>query len=152
MSENTVQIEINGVKMEVDLRHAKRIETIKVGTRVKVLSKVYDGYHIRHGVVIGFEPFQKLPTIIVAAASITYSEAKVDFVYFNAETKDTELVVAVDDDKAAIDKEDFLKQVDREVAEKEAEIRELKDRKQYFLDKFQCYWTPAENEDKSVAA
>jgi len=36
-------VEINGIKMDVDLRSATRIETVKVGTHVKVLVK--SSYH-----------------------------------------------------------------------------------------------------------
>lgn len=41
MSETTI-IEINGVKLEIDLRHAKRIDNLRVGDTVKVLRKRYD--------------------------------------------------------------------------------------------------------------
>ena len=34
-------IEVNGIKMEVDLRNAKRIDQFKVGDSVKVLVKSY---------------------------------------------------------------------------------------------------------------
>jgi hypothetical protein len=146
MKEHNTIIEINGVKMQVDLRCAKRIEEIHVGSRVKVLKKkTYgDQYEVKHGVVIGFEPFEKLPTIIIAVANVDYSEAKVEFLYYNSKTEDTEVVVAMDDDLAAIDKVDFVKKIDTDVAKKELEIRELQDRKQYFLSKFKCYWEPLE--------
>ena len=59
-------IEINGVKMEVDLRHATQIHTeIKIGSKVKVLHKQHGGQNIYHGVVCGFENFVDLPTIEV---------------------------------------------------------------------------------------
>ena len=42
MSEDNKRIiEINGIKMEVDLRNAKRIDTFKVGDPVKVLDMTY---------------------------------------------------------------------------------------------------------------
>lgn len=137
-------IEVNGVKLDVDLRTARRIDTIAVGTRVKVLRKEYSSYKVLHGVVIGFEPFKNLPTIIVAAATISYNEAKVEFIYYNAETKDIEMVVACEDDLAALDKNDFVSQVDREIGKKQAEINDLNAKKAYFLDKFRCYWEPIE--------
>ena len=34
-------IEINGVKLEIDLRTAKRVDTFKIGDNVKVLKKEY---------------------------------------------------------------------------------------------------------------
>lgn len=137
-------VEINGVKMEVDLRYAKRIEHLTVGTRVKVLVKQYDGHKVRHGVIIGFEPFEKLPTIIVSVAVVDYSGAKLEFIYYNAETKDTEIVVAHDDDEAALDKSEVCDLIDREISKKELEIKDLRDRKNYFLQKFACYWQPVE--------
>ena len=142
MKENTTVIEINGVKMEVDLRYAKRVEQITVGSRVKVLKKTYgENYEVHHGVVIGFEPFQQMPTIIIAAAKVSYNEAKIEFLYYNKNTKDVEVVVAVDDDIAALDKNDFLQQCDREVEKKRLEISEIENRKKFFLDKFNCYWS-----------
>ncbi len=138
-------IEINGVKMEIDLRHAKRIEEIRVGTRVKVLKKEYsDTFKVLHGIVIGFEPFKKLPTIIIAAATVDYSTAKIEFIYYNSSTKDVEVVVAVDDDLAALDKNDFVSKIDTEIQKKQNEIQELNDRKTYFLQKFAAYWEPLE--------
>lgn len=139
-------IEINGVKMEVDLRYAKRIEHIAVGSRVKVLRKKYsDSYEVLHGVVIGFEPFKELPTIIVAVANVDYSEAKVEFVYYNAKSEGVEIVVACDDDLAALDKGDFIAKCDKEIAKKQNEIAELENRKAFFLAKFNCYWQELES-------
>jgi hypothetical protein len=137
-------IEINGVKMEVDLRHARRIENIAVGSRVKVLRKKYSGYEVLQGIVIGFEPFKELPTIIIAVANIDYSKAEIEFIYYNAKTEETEVVVSSDDDMAALDKNDFVAKVDRDIAKKENEIAELNDRKNYFLSKFKAYWEPME--------
>lgn len=144
MQTNNKIIEINGVKLEVDLRTATRVEEIRVGTRVKVLKKEYSSYKVFHGIVIGFEPFKELPTIIVAIAKVEYSDPKIEFLYYNSESKEVEIVVALDEDKAAIDKNNFLLQIDREIGRKEAEILELNQRKNYFLEKFASYWTPVE--------
>ena len=147
MNEQTTTIEVNGVKLEVDLRNAKRIDTFKVGTKVKVLKKEYSGHKVMHGVVIGFEPFKSLPTIIVAVAKVEYQLAKIEFIYFNADSKDVELVVANNDDSASIDKNNFIAEVDRSIRKKQEEIKELNQRKQYFLDKFECYWNEVDLEN-----
>ncbi len=145
MKENHTVIEINGVKMEVDLRSARRIEEIRVGSRVKVLAKKYgDSYEVKHGVVIGFEPFKNLPTIIICTATVDYSEAKVEFLYYNAKSEGVEVVIANDDDLAALDKNDFLSKCDKEIERKKLEIAELENRKKYFLAKFNCYWSDVE--------
>lgn len=151
MNENKTVIEVNGVKMEVDLRHARRIEEIKVGSRVKILEKTYgDSYKVKHGVVIGFEPFKQLPTIIIATATVDYSEAKVEFLYYNAKTENTEVVIASDDDQAALDKNDFIKKCDQEIAKRQLEIQQIEDKKLYFLTKFGCYWEQAEKATKDA--
>tara|TARA_B100001059_G_C17617982_1_gene468009 strand:- start:4 stop:465 length:462 start_codon:yes stop_codon:yes gene_type:complete len=138
----TTTIEVNGVKLEVDLRNAKRIDVLKVGTRVKVLKKEYgDRFNVMHGVIIGFEPFKELPTIIVAATKMEYGEAKIDFIYYNSKTSDVEIVVSNDSDEASLDKADFLEHINKEIKKKESEIQELKHREQFFIDKFACYWT-----------
>jgi hypothetical protein len=140
MESNKTIIEVNGVKLEVDLRTARRIDEIRVGTRVKVLRKEYSSHRVHHGVIIGFEPFHKLPTIIVAYTDIGYQTAKVEFLYYNADSKDVEIVTSNDDDVAALDKNDFLAQCDRELAKKQLEVAEINQKRAYFLDKFACYW------------
>lgn len=151
MNNETTIIEINGVKLEVDLRSARRVENIKVGSRVKVLKKQYDGYIVQHGVVIGFEPFEKLPTVIIAALELSYNEAKVSFVYFNSACKEVEVVISTDEDQAAVDKQLILDTIDRDIQKKEAEIMELQNRRGYFLSKFQTYWEPAKEPVVAVA-
>ena len=101
------QIEIRGQKLELDTRVAVRADIIKVGSRVKLLKKEYSSHKVLHGIIIGFEPFKDLPTIIVAAVELAYSDATVSFVYINEKTEDYQMVVALDDDKAALDKEEF---------------------------------------------
>lgn len=139
MSEKTV-IEINGVKMEIDLRHAKRIDTLSVGDRVKVLVKRYTDYAVYGGTVIGFEPFAKLPTVIVAYVETNYSTADIKFLYYNAETKETEIIKAIDDDQLDINKAGVIAQFNREIEKKENELRDIKEKKHYFLEKFGAYW------------
>lgn len=140
----TTVIEINGVKLEVDLRTAKKIEHIRVGSRVKVLKKDYSGYKVSHGVVVGFDQFAQLPTLVIATAEVTYGDSKISFTYFNAETKETEVVVSTDDDALALDKEAFLQWTEREIAKKHAEIQDLENKRDYFLGKFSSYWTKPE--------
>ena len=100
-----------------------------------------------HGVVIGFEPFESLPTIIIAATKMEYGEAKIDFVYYNSKASDVEIVVANDNDEAALDKTQFLEHINKEIRKKEEEIKELKHREQFFINKFACYWSEVETSD-----
>lgn len=140
MSQNTTIIEINGMKLEVDLRQAKRIETLKVGSPVKVLAKGYDGYKVHAGTVVGFEPFASLPTIIVAYLDIDYVSADLKFIHFNAQSKDIEIVHSVDGDLVDIDRGSIVDRMDREIAKKELELEELHARKAFFLANFGKYF------------
>lgn len=138
---DTMVVEVNGVKLEVDLRSAKRIDTLQVGSRVKVLTKGYgNDYKVRPGVVAGFEPFEKLPTIVVAVLDITYLEAKLEFVLFNAESKDVEVVAALDHDELEVNKADVHARIDREIAVKEREIDDLQRRRAWFDANFAAYF------------
>lgn len=136
-------IEINGIKMEVDLRYAKRLDTFKVGTKVKVLIKNdYSGQDVKPGVVVGFEPFESLPTIIVAYVAVTYSEAKLEFAYINssdASRKKYEVIASVDDE-LPLDKKEVVSGFDREIAKKKAEISDIELKKDFFLKHFNQYF------------
>ena len=92
----TTIIEINGVKLEVDLRHAKRIDELTIGSPVKCLVKKYESYAVYPGIIIGFEPFLSLPTIVVAYLETDTYNADIKFVAFNTNTKDFEIVLDVD--------------------------------------------------------
>ena len=66
MNENMRTIEVNGIKMEVDMRYARRIDCFKVGDTVKVLDKRSGKNEMKPGVITDFANFKELPTIIVA--------------------------------------------------------------------------------------
>jgi len=149
MTEETKTIiDIQGVKMEVDLRHATRVDEIRVGDRVRVLCKpTYGETAVRAGIVIGFEPFETLPTIIVCYVDAEYSNCNLKFVYFNAKTTEYELILSVDDDKLALDRSEMLTAFDRQIEAKRKEMDELLDKKAFFEQKFERYWEPVVAED-----
>lgn len=136
-------IEVNGVKLEVDLRTAKRVDELRVGDRVKVL--VTEGYSdkthkVYPGTVIGFEPFKALPTMIVAYLTTDWMNVGVKFVYFNAESKDIEIIKAIDDDHLDINKADILGQFDKEIEKQRAALEETERKKAFFTANFKAYW------------
>ena len=139
MSEKTI-IEVNGVKLEVDLRHAKRIDTLAVGDRVKVLVKQYSDYAVHAGTIIGFEPFQNLPTVIVAYLVKDYNSTSIKFLYYNAQSKEVEVIKAIDDDQLDIDKATVLQQFDREMQKKRDELADLEEKRSFFVSNFKAYW------------
>ena|ERR1700690_73715 len=144
MTEKTM-IEINGIKMEIDLRHAKKIEQYRIGSNVKVLKKDYgDNYKSHYGTIVGFDNFEALPTIVICYLDISYSEAKVNFLYFNEKTKDVEICAMSETDKI-IDQVDCVIQLDREIAKLESQALDLKAKKEYFLKHYNMHFN--ENKD-----
>ena len=131
-------IEINGVKMEVDLRSAKKVDQFRVGDYVKVLHKEYSSYDTFPGVIVGFEQFEKLPTIIIAAVNPRSSTAELKFYHFNAQTTDTEIIKAEEED-LSFDREKIIDMFNREILKKEIEVQALKDKLAYFVRHFTKY-------------
>ena len=135
-------IEINGIKLEFDMRHARKIENFQIGDKVKLLMKensYSDTHAVRPGVIVGFENFKKLPTIVVAYMKIDYDEATLHFVHLNAENDKAEMIKA-DEDYLPLDKANTVEKLDLQIQKKEDELIELKRKKEYFLGHFDQYF------------
>lgn len=129
-------VEINGVKMEVDSRHAKVVhENLKVGSKVKVLYKEYDRKKVGHGVIVGFDMFKDLPTINVLYVEDGYSP-EVKLQAFNQDSKDFSIVPDMDDTYELFDKERVIDVLDRDILKKEQEVADVKAKKEFFLKAF----------------
>lgn len=146
MSEKQV-IEINGVKLEVDMRYARRIEEMRIGDNVKVLRKQGYGeqYVVHPGIIVGFEPFKKLPTIVVAYVDHDWSKAEVKFMHFNAEVKDAEIVHAADED-FHVDRDALIARFDKQIETKRREIETIEEQKRYFETNFRAFWERVQQE------
>jgi hypothetical protein len=144
ITEKTI-VEINGVKMEVDLRHAKIVhENIRVGSKVKLLEKsTYGAPSVYPAVVVGFEPFTDLPTIIVCYVKTSYSDSGIHFAYINAKSGEKWDMVPSVDDELPINKTDVLSFFDREADKKSAELREIEAKRDFFLRHFNRYFSEA---------
>lgn len=146
MSEKQI-IEINGIKLEVDMRYAKKIENYKIGDNVKVLIKKYsDTYENFPGVIIGFDQFEKLPTIIVCYVELSYSTAEIRFLNINSKVQDHEIVHMAEHEKA-IDKKRAIDLLDRMVLKAETELTEIQRKRQYFIEKFNQHFIEGKNNE-----
>lgn len=136
MEEHMRIIEVNGIKMEIDTRSAKRVDTFKVGDRVRVLVKSYSGYEVYPGAIVGMAMFKALPTLTIAYLPGLLSRGgEVKFVYLNAQSKDVEIAPMVDDDIVPT-REAVLKYFDDAISVKNAEIETIRDKKEWFLRQF----------------
>jgi len=133
-------IEINGIKMEVDLRDAKVVENYKVGDNIKVLVKDYgSSYKSYVGTIIGFDNFEKLPTVVIAYLKTEYGSGDIKYLYFNNETTDAE-ITQLNDWDIPITKTEILNRFDKEVATKEMEIKDIQNKKTLFETLFGKYF------------
>ncbi|RIJ00256.1 hypothetical protein DXK93_27225 [Achromobacter sp. K91] len=131
-------VEINGVKLELDQRTATatRIDTLRIGSKVKVLKKEYSDFRVHAGVVVGFEAFQALPTIIIAYLKNGYGENPVDFISLNAQTKDVEVMATEESELMDLQQEAILKTLDRNIESKRAELAKAEQHRELFVKHF----------------
>jgi len=134
-------IEINGVKMEVDLRSAKVVNNYKVGDSIKVLKKgaYSDGFESFIGTIIGFDNFEKHPTVVIAYLKTSYGTATIEFVYFNSSTKDVE-ICPLNDWDLPVSKQQVLDRFNSEIKSKEKEVAELQQKQLLFEKLFGKYF------------
>lgn len=139
MENQTRIIDVNGVKMEVDMRHVKVIENYKVGDNIKVLIKEYSDYKSYVGCIIGFDQFEKSPTIVIAYLKTDYLSASIQFLYFNQHTQDAEITTLNDWD-IPVTKSDVLKKFNKEIEDAEQKIKETENKKEVFEKLFGKYF------------
>lgn len=129
-------IEIGGIKMEVDLRSAKRIEHYKVGDAVKVLTKTYSSaYKSSPGIIVGFDAFKELPTILIAYLELEYASAEMKMLYLNSQSEGVEICQA-NENELNLDKDSALELFERKIQQKKHELDDLCNQKNYFENKF----------------
>jgi len=137
--ENKRIVEINGIKVEVDLRTAKRVDSFKVGDPVKVLIKDYSSYKPYPGIIIGFDEFQKLPTLVVAYLKESYSEYGIHFAYINSKTEEHE-ITPMQEFEEKISKNSALEYFDREIQKRKRDLDDVEAKKEWFIKNYQRYF------------
>lgn len=141
--DNKKIVEINGIKMEVDLRHAKTIDSYKIGDRVKILVKDYgDTYNTNYGVIVDFNEFQSLPTIVVAYIKESYSDVEVKIVSINSAVKGFEITPLHEIERGLL-RQDIERIMDKKIEEKENDLSKAKEAKKYLIDAFSKYFEDA---------
>jgi hypothetical protein len=136
----TVTFEIGGNKFEFDTRFARKIETLKIGSRVRVLKKGYsDSFEVYAGVITGFDDFPALPTMTVAYVDQSYGGG-LRIISINSKSKDYEIVSDVDQRSIELNKATVLETMDRAIDKKIAELDELKKSRDFFVDRFGAYF------------
>jgi hypothetical protein len=151
--ENVRTIEINGAKFEVDLRTAKRVDTYKVGDKVKLLTKKYSyssEYASFPGVIVGIDAFKNLPTLVIAYVHDILTDPKVEFAYINSQSKDLE-IAPMTEDFLVPTQQTILESFGRAIEKKHAEIADLAGKRDYFLRQYGTVFSTAFAEANGLA-
>lgn len=137
MDENIRTIEVNGVKLEVDLRYAKRIDVFKVGDTVKVLDTRNGRNDMKTGVITDFANFKELPTLIVAVykAGDYWSEPTIEFIPYNSDTEGIE-IVGVSAEEIIVSKETVVQKFNDHIEKKRNELNDLIMKRDTFIKYF----------------
>ena len=143
-------IEINGIKMEIDLRDCVVIDNYKVGDAIKVLVKGYsDNWSSYVGTIIGFDNFKENPTVVIAYLETNYSTSDIKFIYFNAKTKDIE-ITKINDWDIPYKRSDIINKFSSEIEKKKIEIAEIKKKQTVFENLFGKYFDKFIAENSNV--
>ena len=137
-------VEINGVKMEIDLSTARVIDEYRVGDNVKVLRKTYNGYEVLPGVITEFVNFESLPTIVIAVYKWQIYTSDIEFIYFNANTEGIEITPALEHE-INLNRDSVVERFKDEIKKKRAEADELEAKLHWFNKYFNKYFSKEEN-------
>jgi hypothetical protein len=131
-------VEIDGVKLEVDLRTAKVIDHYKVGDPVQVLhaGNDYNSACIKPGVIVGFCEFESHPAIEIMELDVGYSGANFQTVTIISGAKNNVQIAPYNKYEGLISQADTVTRFDRLIQQKELELSDLKLKKKYFIDDF----------------
>ena len=138
-------VEINGVKLEIDLRSAKvaTVDTLKIGSKVKLLEPGtdYSAPKVHAGVVVGFSEFVDLPCIEVAYLDVEYGSSSLKFATINGHKKATSWsLVASRDDDFGLSKDQILRNFAVEIEKAHRAHEDLVAKRDFFIRKFDAYF------------
>lgn len=136
MEEQKRIIEVNGIKLEVDLRTATVINHFKVGDPVKILSAEYQDKKIYPGVIIGFGEFKTTGAIEIMMLKNDYNGADIQFITITEDTEKYEIIPWNSYEKL-FTSDNIYNQFDRQIAKKEMELEDLRRKKEVYIKDFQ---------------
>ena len=134
-------VEINGIKLDVDVENAKVINEYKVGMNVKVLVKEYSGHVAYPGVITEFVNFKELPTIVIAIFKESYLGVDIEFVYYNTANADKYEIAPSCEHELKINKERAVDKFNNFIEKKKAEMEDAIAKRDYFIKYFDKHFS-----------
>jgi hypothetical protein len=132
MDENTRIVEINGIKMEIDLRQAKIVENYRVGDSVKLLRKRYSDYEVLPAAIVGFTEFKNLPSIELLAVD---RSGEVSFFVWNEKSEGME-IAPFNKYEMMFDYSDILDKLNKDLEQKKAAVASAEAKRKAFVETF----------------
>ena len=143
-------IEINGIKVEVDLRTAKQINQYKVGDNVKLLIKSGYGngkYDVVFGVICDFVAFKAQPAIVVAYIQESFLSADLKFVTITSDTDDIEIAPAFEGE-VTINKQRVIDRMNAEIEKAKGTALEWENKRNWFINNFEKHFENRGQQEK----
>ena len=133
-------IEIDGMKVEIDLESARRIDTFHIGDNVRVLDKTSSTVKVKNGIITAFNNFKDEPCITVAMfdGGDYWNKPSIKFIYIHSGMDNEYEIVLASDDEIRLSKEGVIQRFEQEIAKKQHEVDDLKDQLEYFKTYFLC--------------
>lgn len=132
-------IEIDGMKVEVDLDTARRIDTFRIGDNVRVLDKTNSSQvKVRNGIITAFNNFKDEPCITVAMFDNGdyWTKPSIKFIYIHSGMDNEYEIVLASDDEIKASGEGVVRRFEETIASKQHEVDELKNQLEYFKTYF----------------
>lgn len=133
------EIEINGVKLQIDLRTAKKIDVFRIGDNIKILKKKYDNYQTYSGVVIDFVAFKERPAIVVAYFEEDYNGVDIRFETITKDSQEVEIAPCLPHEMK-INKERVIDRFNYNIEIKKHAVDELISKRDYFIKNFSKFF------------
>lgn len=128
------QVVVGAVSLAVSREAQIRAEVLKVGDPVRVLIKpeYSNDAKVHTGVIVGFEPFEEHPAVIIAYIEESYGKAEMKTLYYTKATKGVEVIGAAPGIGLATEREKVLEFFDSEQKKKTLELETLAAQRAYF--------------------
>ena len=138
-------VEINGIRLEVDMRTARRVDEFRVGDNIKILDTTYSSSKIYDGVIIDFLNFKNLPSIQVATFENGYYGYEIKFLVINANTENLEILPSNPMD-FHLKKNKVIDALNVAIEKAQGEVDELTHKKDWFIKYYGKYFEGREEE------
>ena len=142
------QIEVNGIVYEFDEKLLLKQE-VRVGDNVQILIK--DSYSttpdLYAGVVTQILPFsENNPAIEVMYIENRYSDFEIKRKIVTNDNSENVKIIKTDDGFLPFTKDSAIDMLDKNISKKEQDLREAKEKKEYFIRYFNRYFTEIQGE------